>query len=148
MSMKFAGRDFDKEPLTRACTQIFFDPDNEDEAPFRAQQHHNIGGKLDTTSIVANYYKTGVITHTRDAAARYIDATVFTDFADAMMTKLKADEAFDNLPDHVKKEFNSQQEFVEFALNPNNLDKLREWGLASPLKTLEQPAEPAAQLPT
>lgn len=141
MSMRpdFKNRDFKKYPLERADTQITF-PDNDDEAAFRAQQHHNKDKCMDTTSIIARYFSTGVLTHTRDGTARYIDATAHTDFREAMTIKAKADQAFNNLPDEVKKEFDSQEEFVQFVSNEANIEQLREWGLAAPLKTTEPPA--------
>jgi hypothetical protein len=137
MSMKFANRDFQKKPLTRKCTQIFFDPNCEEEAPFRAQQHHNQGGRLDTTAIVSKAFQSGVITHTRDATARYIDATAIHDFRLAMNTKVYADAAFNQIHPDIRKQFDSQEAFVAFCLDEKNLDQLREWGLAAPLKTPE-----------
>lgn len=142
MSMKFSGRDFEKNPLTRKDTQWYpGDPESPDEAPFRAQQSHNEGGRLDTTALVAQAFAGRVITHTRDATARFIDSTAFTDFTTAMNVKVRADEAFNNLPAEVRKQFATQKEFVEFVLDEKNLDKLREWGLVEPLKMAE-PSKP------
>lgn len=150
MSMKFAGRDFKKNPLTRADTQIKFDP-VEDKS--LTQQHHNDGGRLDTTAIMSQFFKTGVIVHTRDASARYIDATHFQDFQSAMSVKARADQAFEALPEEIRLDMfdNSQEEFVKFCLDEKNLDKMRELGLANPLKgqpapvkvIIENPVPPA-----
>lgn len=142
MSLKFRDRDFEKQPLTRQCTQIFFDPDNEDEKPFHALQAPNHGGALDTVNIVRKTIETGMEHHVVDGRARYIDATQITDFRQAMTIKANADQMFDNLranldPDQLKKfdkEFGSQREFLDFALNEDNADKLREMGLIAPLK--------------
>jgi len=147
--MKFAGRDFKKNPLKREDTQIRFDDPEvrEDEAPFRAQQCHNEGKCLDTTSIVSKFLRDGIITHTRDASARYVDASHFIDFQDAMTVKARADQAYEMLPAEIRKQFDSQKDFVKFALDEKNLDKLREWGLATPLKTPETIQAPASPAP-
>lgn len=43
----------------------------------------------------------------------------------------KANEAFHEIPAKIRREFdNDPAEFVTFAANPDNLEKLREWGLA------------------
>ena len=143
MSMRpdFQNRDFKKNPLKRADTQIKFNPDDETEAPFRAQQHHNKDGRLDTTAIVAKAFAGGVIANTRDGSARYIDATAVSDFREAMTIKAKADQAYNLLPDEVKKEFETQQDFVKYCLDASNIEQLREWGLAPALKTTE-PVKP------
>jgi len=138
MSMnKFdSKRDWVKKPLMRQETQVFFDSEGDKSM---TQQHHNEGGRLDTSSIVSRYFQTGVITHTRDQTARYIDAVHFQDFQSAMNSKVKADEAFFSIPLEIREELfdDDQQEFVEFCLDEKNLDKLRELGLAEPLKTTE-----------
>lgn len=147
MSMKFSGRDFKKNPLTRADTQIYFDPDNQDEAPYRAQQHHNADRKLDSAAIMSRFFTNGVITHTRDGSARYIDATHHNDFREAMSVQAKADQAFNAIPEDIRGRFATKEEFVSFAIDPSNLEKLREWGLA-PYKytpasaVVEAPSEP------
>jgi len=148
MSMKFAGRDFKKNPLTRADTQIYFDPDNQDEAPYRAQQHHNADRKLDSAAIMSRFFTNGVITHTRTDSSRYIDATHVNDFREAMTIQAKADQAFNSIPEGIRGQFATKEDFVSFAIDPSNLDKLREWGLA-PFKytpapaVVEAPAEPS-----
>ena len=136
MSLKLAqqNRDFTKKPLTRKDTQLHMDPDE----PKLVQQHLNENGKLDTTSIVAHAHAHGVLTHTRDNTARYIDATAHTDFAQSLNTKIRADQQFAELPEEVRKKFhNDQREFVDFALDPKNIEQLREWGLAPALKTTD-----------
>lgn len=149
MSMKYADRDFKKNPLTRKDTQIRFDdPETvEAEAPFRAQQHHNQGKRLDTANIIAKYFENGIITHTREASARYIDATQVTSFQEAMNIKLRADEAWNGLSPELRKQFDTRQEFVEFCLNEKNADKLREMGLIKRLKMVEPETQPEDKEP-
>lgn len=145
MSMKpeFQNRDFKKNPLTRQDTQIPSGALIEEEAPFRAQQSHNDGKRLDTAKILAKYAQTGVITHTRDHSARYLDATHLTDFREIMSSKAKADEVWLQLPDDLrtKKFHNDPKEFVEFCLNTENLEELRTLGLAQAAKAPPAPVE-------
>lgn len=143
MSMKFAGRDFKKNPLTRADTQIPSGASLEEEAPYRAQQFHNDGNRLDSTKILSKYHETGVITHTRDHSARYLDATALNDFREIMSTKAQADQTFAQLPVELRTEkfHDDPQRFVEFCLNPSNLDELRAMGLATPLKMPTAPVK-------
>lgn len=143
MSMKYANRDFKKNPLTRQDTQIPSGALLEEEAPFRAQQHHNDGARLDSTKIIAKYHETGVITHTREHSARYLDATALTDFREIMSAKAKADQVWQQLPDDLrtKKFHNDPKEFVEFCLNTENLEELRALGLAEAAKQPPQPIQ-------
>lgn len=143
MSLKFAGRDFEKNPLTRADTQIPSGADLEEEAPFRAQQSHNKGGCLDTSKIMSKYLQTGIITHTRDHTAKYVDASHLMDFREIMSVKAKADEAWANLSQDIrgKKFHDDPKEFVEFCLKTENLEELRELGLAKPAQAAPQPVK-------
>lgn len=72
------------------------------------------------------------------------------DYQTALNKLMEADDAFMQLPANVRKEFqNDAGRFVEFASNPDNLEKCREWGLAMPaarepeamLVRMEVPAE-------
>nr|DAV45131.1 MAG TPA: Scaffold protein [Microviridae sp.] len=136
MSMKFANRDFEKNPLTRSDTQIQFDPELDKSM---TQQHHNIGDKLSTQKIVASAFAGQIITHTRDQTARFIDASAVQDFQQLMQTKFNADQAFAAIPDEIRLDLfnNNPADFVDFCLDPKNIDKLRELGLSPALKTTE-----------
>lgn len=133
-------RDYKKNPLTRADTQIFFDPEKDKSL---TQQHHNEGNRLDTTAIISQFFKNGVITHTRDQAARYIDTVHYQDFAQMMNVKVRADAAFENVNPKFLQEagIESQEEFVAYCLDEKNLDTLRKYGLANPIKGPAAPVE-------
>lgn len=64
--------------------------------------------------------------------AFYLDAADLPDnYMDVMNIMNDAGNAFMTLPAKVRKEFdNDPTKFVEFALNKDNLAKMREWGLA------------------
>jgi len=80
---------------------------------------------------------------------------VYVDFASAPQTlmefmdlQMEAERAFMSLPAVVRKEFdNDAMQFVEFASNSDNLDKMREWGLAPPAKAPTAPADAGAVPP-
>jgi len=136
MSMRpdFQNRDFKKNPLKREDTLYRNNPDEE----ILVQQNLNEGGRLDTTAIVARAFQTGTLTHTRDHTARYLDATAHTDFAKSLNTKIRADQLWAELPDELRHHFrDDQRSFVEFCLDPNNIEQLREMGLVQALKTPE-----------
>lgn len=68
----------------------------------------------------------------------YGDFTDVPDYKTAVEMVKAAEEAFLTIPAKVRREFdNDPQKFIEFSLDPNNKDKLKEWGLTRP----EQPAE-------
>jgi len=70
------------------------------------------------------------------------DFTEAPDFR-GMQEKLRAaNDAFAELPAHIRKRFNNEAaEFVEFATNKDNLEELRKMGLAE--KEKPAPAKPA-----
>jgi len=73
---------------------------------------------------------------------QYGDFSGVFDFQSAQNAIRRAQEAFNALPADVRDAFrNDPHEFVEFASNPENLDDLREMGLAPP-------ALPAANAPS
>lgn len=98
--------------------------------------------ECDVNILMARYDKTGLFpTMAAPAAPRYFDASeVPTDFRDVMDHMLAADAAFMTLPAKVRREFdNDPASFVEFAQNPDNLSKMREWGLAAPERVPDPP---------
>jgi len=99
--------------------------------------------ECDINAIMARYEKTGVISHVNQREPLYIDYTALpTDLAGTLAALQLGEEAFMTLPASVRKEFdNNAINFVEFASDPENLDQMREWGLAPPV---QPPAEPVA----
>lgn len=136
MSMYREKRDYQKKPLLREETQIFFCPEKDKSC---TQQHFNEDRRLDSAAIVANYLKTGIITHARDEGARYIDCVHYQDFAESMNKTVRANELFESLDPEFLQEnkITTPEEFVEFALDEKNLDIMRAAGLATPVKGQE-----------
>lgn len=96
--------------------------------------------ECDINNIMAQYEKTGVISHIR-AEGRYLDLTDVPDLQRALTILADADAAFMSLPATVRREFdNDPAKFVTFAQDEANVERMREWGLAEPL-----PPEPVVQ---
>jgi len=103
--------------------------------------------ECDINVIMANYEKTGVVSHYSPREPVYLDLTVVPNFRDAMDMLIEADKAFMSLPAKVRKEFdNDARKFVEFAQDPANLDKMREYGLAPPKEEPEVAKPPPANV--
>lgn len=97
--------------------------------------------ECDINKLMAQYEKHGVISHFSAREPLYLDLVGLPDLRQTLDLMREADEAFMRLPAIVRKDFdNDAVQFVEFAQDPKNIDKLREWGLAKPL---EAPVAPA-----
>jgi phage internal scaffolding protein len=109
--------------------------------------------ECDINTIMARYEASGVISHVNRAIPMYLDTTDYPDLQGAMDQFREASLAFNALPAAVRREFdNDPQLFVDFASNSENLPRMREWGLAPPLKAPDEPmavrvVEPAPAAP-
>lgn len=105
--------------------------------------------ECDINVIMAQYEKTGVVSHVSQRQPMYIDYTALPlDLAEFMAQMQNAETAFMSLPAKVRKEFdNDPVKFVDFAADPENLDQMREWGLAPPAKPEAPEAPPADPTP-
>lgn len=72
---------------------------------------------------------------------QYLDLVGTPDLQQSLQIMADATEAFMRLPAKVRREFdNDPTRFVAFAQSPDNIEQLREWGLAEPL-----PVDPPPQ---
>jgi len=95
----------------------------------------------DINTIMAQYERSGVISHVNNTPPAYLDLTDVPDLQQSIDLIREAEGAFMSLPAVVRASFdNSAVKFVEFAQNPDNIEKMREWGLAPP-----PPAPPEPQ---
>lgn len=103
------------------------------DLPSRTKQE--FADECDVNKLMKRYERTGLLPqYNLDRQAQYLDLTEIPDFHTAMQMLVEADHAFMRLPANVRREFdNSASDFVEFAQKPENIGKLREWGLAPPL---------------
>lgn len=89
--------------------------------------------ECDINTIMAQYEKHGVINHYNRQAPAYLDLTDVPDLASALRVLNDADAAFMTLSARLRAEFdNDPVKFVAFAEKGENLEKMREWGLAPP----------------
>ena len=96
----------------------------------------------DINGIMARYEKTGVISHVKQRQPMYLDLSNVPDLHTAMNVVKAAEVAFMSLPASVRLLFgNDPMEFVKFAEDPENLDQMREWGLAEPAEPTPEPLE-------
>ncbi|WNK14566.1 MAG: internal scaffolding protein [Microvirus sp.] len=97
--------------------------------PSRTQQHFK--EECDINNILAKFMETGLLPNVGPGS--YEDLTAAGDYQEAMHTLMKADEAFANLPSHVRKTFqNDPGQFLEFIQDPNNKKMGQELGLFNP----------------
>lgn len=101
---------------------------------------HSMQDECDINVIMKRYEKTGELTHLGGMAAQYGDFSDVTDYKTGMERIMEADALFMELPASIRDRFNNDpSKFVEFATDPKNLDKMREWGLAPALPTPPEP---------
>lgn len=98
--------------------------------------------ECDINTLMAQYEKTGVINHFRQGQPQYVDLTdIPVDLQSTLNILADATAAFMQLPATLRRDFdNDPVKFCDFATNPDNIGKMREWGLAPPA-----PTEPAPQ---
>lgn len=96
----------------------------------------------DINTLMSQYERTGVLNHYNQAQPRYLDVSAVPDLASALIAVDEAKTAFMTLPASVRRDFdNDPVKFVEFAENPDNIEKLREWKLAPPIPEPTPPME-------
>lgn len=100
------------------------------DEPSRTRQE--FADECDINILMQRFERTGVISHVAQAEPMYLDLSEgVPDLMTALETVRAAEAAFMSLPASVRKEFdNDAIKFVAFAEDPDNLGKLREWGLA------------------
>ncbi|QCQ84950.1 internal scaffolding protein [Blackfly microvirus SF02] len=134
--MLIQGLNSDGEELS--STYVQHDPvDMYPEGPSLTRQE--FADECDINNLMAQYEKTGTISHFNNGQPQYLDLTEMPDDLQTSLELMKeAELSFMRLPALVRKEFdNNPIDFVTYAMDPTNIDQLREWGLAAP----KQPAE-------
>ena len=99
-------------------------------------------------NIIRSHDRNGVIEHINRGNAIYADFSGITDFSDALEQIREAQTEFQNVPWEIREKFqNDAGQFFKFASNPENLQELREMGLANPKHSEAMPSEPAIPQP-
>lgn len=110
------------------------------DASFDGITRQEFADECDINTLMARYEKTGIISHVRQQEGQYFDASDVPDLATALAIAQEAEAAFMRLPAAARREFdNDAIKFVDFAGDPANLPRMREWGLAPPEKVPDPP---------
>lgn len=119
---------------------------DEDGQPIESLTKQAFKDECDINKIVANYDRTGLLTHVSSAVARYGDFTEVNEYQESLNTVLRAQRDFEGLPADIRKRFhNDPGEFFEFATNPDNLDQMVEMGLAEARSIAPEPTSAPEQ---
>lgn len=95
-------------------------------------------------NILRSHDRNGVIEHINRGNAIYGDFSNITDFSDALQQIKEAQNEFQEIPWQIREKFqNDAGQFFKFASNPDNIQELRELGLANPEQSEAMPSEPA-----
>lgn len=122
---------------------VFLD-DEGNPLPGRTKQ--SFKAETDINRILAQYDRTGLITHVNRAVADYGDYTEINEYQESMNMVIKAQDAFAALPSAIRSRFaNDPGKFLEFASNPANLDSMVEMGLAIRPAAPEVPPAPIVE---
>nr|QJB19215.1 MAG: internal scaffolding protein [Microvirus sp.] len=98
--------------------------------------------ECDINTLMARYEAGGAISHVNKAEPLYLDTTLYPGLQGAMDAFKEASIAFGKLPAAVRREFdNDPQKFVDFAIVPGNVGRMREWGLAEPVAVPDGPVK-------
>jgi len=99
--------------------------------PTRTQQQFK--DDVNVNNIMKKYHRTGQLTHLNMRAGKYADISNAQDFFDSVNQITKAQEAFQQLPSHLRKRFgNDPGTMLEFIHNPDNYDEAVKLGIFSP----------------
>ena len=93
------------------------------------EQHH--AKDVDINNIMAKYTRTGILEHQRTYNGNYGDFSADISYQEALNTVMLAQDMFMDLPAEVRRKFdNDPGAFLQWADDPENLEEMRELGLA------------------
>lgn len=105
--------------------------------PSRAKQ--SMKDECDINQIMKQFRTSGLVAHNNQSEGNYTDLGTGVEYHDAMNVITQAQQTFDTLPAHLRDRFNnSPEKFLNFVSNEDNLDEMREMGLAVPSKPQEE----------
>lgn len=89
--------------------------------------------ECDINKIMKKYVQTGIIEHLNEHKGRYGNFIGYEDYQTSLNQIHEAQDAFLKLPANIRSKFqNNPALFLAFVQNPENLDEMREMGLANP----------------
>lgn len=96
--------------------------------------------QADINSIIKRHLNPTILADLNKLEQVYGEITS-NDLLEAHQKLTDAHEAFMEIPSDIRRHFNQDAgQFIDFATNPDNIDQMREWGLA-------KPKEPEPQTP-
>lgn len=96
-----------------------------------SRTHQSFKKECDINEIMRKYERQGILSHVNKYGGQYGDFVSAPDYHTAMNVMMEAEEMFGALPAKVRAKFaNDPAAFLEFAQNPDNLEEMRELGLA------------------
>lgn len=99
--------------------------------------------ECDINVLMATYERNGVMPPLNRGTPQFLDVSDVPDLPRAIAVIDAASAAFMTLPAKVRREFDQDAvKFMEFAMKPENIGQLREWGLAAPEKVAGAPIVP------
>lgn len=111
------------------------------------QQHFK--EETEINNILRSHDRNGIISHIHKGNAIYGDFSEVTDLSDALHMINEAKAEFMNVPSEIREKFkNDAGEFFKFASNPDNLDEMREMGLANPKQMDAMPSIDSSSVET
>lgn len=117
------------------------DADGNDLYPSKTRQE--FAAECDINVLMERYEKTGIISHVDQRIPNYVDVSDLPSYQESFEIVRRAAEAFASLPARARAEFdNDPGAFADYAADPANLERMREWGLAAPAPAPEVPAAP------
>lgn len=121
--------------------QIEFDPESGRTDSVNAE-------KMDVNYIVRQAQKNGFMPEPQHPQT-FMDVSAIDDFQTAQNQVIAAEEAFMTIPATIRAEFeNNPGKFLEFALNPENEEAMRDMGLLNPLPPVAVSDEPPSAEPS
>lgn len=98
-----------------------------------SETRQDMADECDINILMKKYEQTGLFPQPQGRQPFYVDATDLPTYQEALNMIMAADDAFNALPASIRREFdNNPAKFVEFAEDPKNAQKLKEWGMLSP----------------
>jgi len=121
---------------------MYVEPLRDDLDCARGRTKQEFRDECDLNVLMKRYERTGVLPSARAGSPQFVDCTQFTDFQTSLEIVAGAERAFMSLPARVRSEFdNDPAKFVAFATDPENIDRLRDWGLADKPPAPEPPVK-------
>ena len=125
--------------------------------PKRVEPFHTVGESMtqeqfaeesEINNIIRSHDRNGVIEHINKGNAIYGDFSNITDFSEALDQIREAQNEFQQIPSEIREKFqNDAGQFFKFASNPDNIQELRDLGLAHPEESVAMPTEQAIPQP-